>query len=317
MRRLRQAGVRGYTLLVESSNGTPRFEHSVAVIGAGKVGQALAVLLRKAGAQITAVTARRPEAADAAALATGGRATTDNVSAARSAAIVLVTVGDDALEMVVREVADAGGWTPDHLVVHVSGVYGLEPLAPAAGTGAHIACVHPLQSFANTRHAVREIPGSVFGVTAGGDALELARALVHAVGGVPIEVFGEQRALYHAAATVASNHLVALEDMAIDMLVRSGMPHEIARDALLPLLQGTVANVRRFGTSQALTGPVARGDTDTIRRHLAAIEELPARYRSAYRDLAAHAAEMALARGDIDETMAIELRRLLGGERTL
>lgn len=300
---------------MESANDTPRFEYPVAVIGAGKVGQALASLLRKAGAEITVVTARRPETADAAALATGGRATTDNATAARSARVVLVTVGDDALETVVQDVADAGGWTTGHFVVHVSGVHGLEPLGPAAKAGAMVACTHPLQSFANVQHAVREIPGSVFGVTADGDALEMAMTLVRAVGGIPVEVAEEHKALYHAAAAVASNHLVALEDMAIDMLVRSGMPDDIARDALWPLLRGTVTNIRRFGTRLALTGPVVRGDIDTVRRHLAAIEELPALYRSAYRDLAAHAVEMALARGDIDEACAVELHRLLGGER--
>jgi predicted short-subunit dehydrogenase-like oxidoreductase (DUF2520 family) len=306
----------GYNLPVEQVNDTHRFEHSVAVIGAGKVGQALASLLRKAGADITTVTARSPEAAEAAALATGGRATTDNASAARSANVVLVTVGDDALATVVQEVADAGGWTPGQAVVHASGVYGLEPLASAAEVGAHVACAHPLQSFANAHHAIQEIPGTVFGVTANEDSIEIAVELVRAVGGVPVEVAGEAKALYHAAATVASNHLVALEDIATEMFVRSGMPADVARDALWPLLRGTVTNVRRFGTRQALTGPVVRGDIDTVRRHLAAIDGLPALYRSTYRDLAAHAVEMAVSRGDIDEAAALEFHRLLGGEQT-
>ena len=306
----------GYNLPVESTTDTPRFEHTVAVIGAGKVGQALASLLRKAGADITAVTARRTEAADAAALVTGGRATTDNVSAALSARVVLVTVGDDALQGAVRSVAAGGGWSADQFVAHASGVHGLAPLAPAAQSGARVACIHPLQSFANVHHALREIPGSVFGVTATGDALAIAERLVRAVGGVPAEVSEQHKALYHAAATVASNHLVVLEDMASEMFVHSGLHDDVARDALWPLLRGTVANIRRLGTRDALTGPVARGDVETVRRHLIALEELPLRYREAYRTLAAHAVDIAISRGDIDETTATELQRLLAEEGT-
>ncbi len=294
-----------------------RFEHDVAVIGAGRVGQALALLLRRAGARITAVSVRRAEDLDAAALATGGRGTTDNAEAARSAKVVLVTVGDDDIESVVCEIAGRDGFSPGQFVIHASGVHGLAPLRAASSAGAMTGCVHPLQSFVSVPHAVDAIPGTIFGVTTEPDARELLEALVRAAGGVPVLIEEADKPLYHAAASVASNLLVALEDMAIEMFVRAGMPEASAREAVDPLLQGTVANVRRFGTRQALTGPIVRGDIETVRRHLQALEALPALYRESYRALAAHAVDMAESRGDIDGSRAGSMHRLLGGERTL
>jgi len=305
-----------YNRLVEPRDDINRFERSVAVIGAGKVGQALALLLRRAGAEIVAVSTRSRESADAAALTTGGKATTDNVEAARGSEVLLLTVGDDDLEKVAQDLADEEGFAEGQLVVHASGVHGLGPLTSAARVGARAACAHPLQSFANVKHAVKEIPGSVFGITASPDALEDTVGLVRAIGGIPVEIAEESKPLYHAAAAMASNHLVALEDLAGEMFVRAGMPEDIVRDALWPLLRGTTANIRRLGMRHSLTGPIVRGDIETVRRHLQAIEDLPGLFGESYRVLAKHATEMALVRGDIDEQVAYEMQRLLAGERT-
>ncbi len=302
---------------MDSTADTPRFEHDIAIVGAGRVGQALGLLLRRAGARIVAVSGRSPASAQAAALATGGRATTDGAQAARGAEVVLVTVPDDAIAEEVGRIAAGGGFSSGQLVVHASGVHGLAPLAAAEAAGARVACAHPLQSFVSVPHAVDELPGTVFGVTAEGDAYQAACTLVRAVGGVPVRIDERHKALYHAAATVASNHLVALEDLAAELFSRAGVPDDVALAALAPLLRSTVSNIRRFGTRPALTGPVARGDIETVRRHLAALEPLPAAQREAYRVLAARAVDMAFERGDLDEARATGLHRLLGGDESL
>ena len=150
-------------------------EKSVSVLGAGKVGSAVATLLREAGLSIAAVTTRSPITAEKAAAALGALPTTDNTVAAAAGDIVLITVNDDAIAGVVDEVALGGGFRPGQLVIHLSGALPLAVLAPAADAGALVGCMHPLQSFATAEDATRLIRGSTFGVTAGPGALEVAR----------------------------------------------------------------------------------------------------------------------------------------------
>lgn len=290
---------------------TSQFEHTVAIIGAGKVGTAIGTLLRRSGVRVTAVTARSRQSADAAALATGGEPMTDNAAAARSAEVVLVTVPDGAITRVVREIADAGGFTPGQVVAHVSGAAGLAELHAAGAAGAHVGAMHPIQAFASASHAVREIPGSVFGITADGGAVEVLEHLAVTLGGTPVRVAPEVKPLYHAATALASNCFVALEDMAHELLAQAGFSAEEAQAALTPLVRGTASNLERFGTRVALTGPIARGDLDTVRAHLAALGSAPADVAAAYRLLSGRAAEIALDRGSIDEATASEARALL------
>jgi predicted short-subunit dehydrogenase-like oxidoreductase (DUF2520 family) len=300
-----------------STSTSPTLDRTVAIIGAGRVGSALGSLLRQVGVTVTAVTTRHEFTARAAALSTGGEPLTDNTAASRTANIVLVAVPDDSVARVVREIAAGGGFSAGQVVAHVSGALGLEVLSPAAEAGAATGCLHPAQSFANVEHAIREIPGSVFGITADEDARVTLEALVALVGGVPVLVSDGERPLYHAASVMASNYLVVLADMAGELFERAGLSPQEARLALGPLVRGTATNIAVAGTRGALTGPVARGDIGTVRAHLAALESVPAEIRQTYRLLGLRAAEMAAETGRVDEEAAGELARLLGGDPTL
>ncbi|MFA5843337.1 MAG: DUF2520 domain-containing protein [Coriobacteriia bacterium] len=295
-------------------SGPENTHRRVAVLGAGKVGQAVGVLLREAGFEIVAVTARSNEHARTAALTTGGEATADNARAASAADIVFVTANDDAIASLVADVAARGGWRAGQVVVHTSGALGLDVLAPAAGAGALVASIHPLQSFASASDAVRELPGSVFGVTAGPGAGETAEALVSALGGTAVNVPEEAKALYHAAAAVASNGLVAVEDVAVRMLERAGFGRDEAVTALAPLLRGTATNVIRLGPQAALTGPVSRGDAETVARHLAALADAPPEWREIYVALGRQQLRIAVERGSVDAEAAARIAALLDGE---
>ncbi len=287
---------------------------TVAILGAGRVGQAVGALLREAGYSVTAVTARTLQAAQAAALATGGTAYTDNTAAARAAQLVLVTVPDDVIESAVADIAADGGFAAGQVVAHTSGAHGLGVLAPAAEAGAAIGAIHPMQSFATATRATQDLPGSIFGFTADDDAREVLLAVVESLGGHAVDVADEVRPLYHAAAVMASNGFVAVEDMATNLLVSAGFDERAARRALVPLVAGTTINIRRFGPKEALTGPVSRGDFDTVRAHLEALQSAPESHRQAYLALNAHAADMAEEVGMISHETATELRAVLGGD---
>lgn len=269
----------------------------VVVLGAGKVGSAVAGLLAEAGMEVAAMT----------------RHDGDNAAAAAQGDIVLVTVNDDAIAGVVARVAAAGGFRAGQMVAHMSGALPLAVLEPAADAGADVGCLHPLQSFASADDAARLLPGSVFGITPGSGAREAIEALVEVLGGEAVLVADADKALYHAAAVTASNYLVAVEDTAVHLLMRAGFDEDAAMRALRPLMAGTAENVSRLGTTDALTGPIVRGDVETVRGHIEALRELPGDELGLYRTLGRRTLEIAQRRGTLAARTASELRELLSG----
>ena len=287
-------------------------DKAVVVLGAGKVGTAVARLLSEAGLPIAAATTRSTATAELAASRTGAQAGTDNAAEAAKGDIVLVTVNDDSVASVVAEVAAAGGFRLGQLVVHMSGALPLSVLSPAAKVGALIGCAHPLQSFATAEDASCMMRGSTFGITPGPGALEALEALVEVLGGRPVLVGDEDKAVYHAAAVMASNYLVAVEDMAVRLLVTAGFDEASALRALQPLVSGTVDNVSTLGTTSALTGPIVRGDVDTVRAHVEALRGLPDGELRLYCALGCHTLEIARRRGSLDAETIDALRAALG-----
>jgi predicted short-subunit dehydrogenase-like oxidoreductase (DUF2520 family) len=293
---------------------TERPAEKVVVLGAGKVGSAVAILLAETGLEIAAVTTRSADTAAAAAARTRTTAGTDNTAAAALGDIVLVTTNDDAIARVVAEVASAGGFRAGQLVVHMSGALPLAVLAPAAEAGALIGCAHPLQSFATAEDAVRMVPGSVFGVTAGEGARERIEALVGLLGGESVLVADADKPLYHAAAVMASNYLVAVEDSAVRLLMSAGFDEASAHKALRPLAEGTLGNVGRLGTTAALTGPIVRGDVDTVRGHLEELGALSGDELALYRALGRHTLQIATRRGTLTAEQTAALAEMLAEE---
>jgi predicted short-subunit dehydrogenase-like oxidoreductase (DUF2520 family) len=284
---------------------------TVAILGAGKVGCAVGGALHRAGLPVVAVTTKHAQTALRAAERTGAQAGTDNAAAAARADIVLLTTNDDAIARVCSDVAAAGAFGPSQLVVHMSGALPLSVLDPAASAGARIGCAHPLQSFATHEQAARDIPGSVFGITSGPNAAEELEALGSVLGGHLVTVPSDKKTLYHVAAVVASNYLVAVEDLAQQLLLEVGLDEPSAAVALGPLAHVTLGNVAELGTTDALTGPIVRGDIDTIRRHLEALEALPEDWRNLYKALGRHTLAIAERRGALDEETLGVLHRLL------
>jgi predicted short-subunit dehydrogenase-like oxidoreductase (DUF2520 family) len=288
---------------------------TVAVLGAGKVGTAVTTLLTAVGMRVVAVTTRSAQTGRAAEERTGVPASTDNAAAARQADIVLITTNDDSIGPVAAEVAQAGGFGRGQLVVHMSGVLPLSVLSPAEEAGALVGGAHPLQSFATVEDAARGMEGSVFGITVGaGAAREPLEALVVLLGGTFVEIADSDKALYHAAAVVASNYLVAVEDTAVALLVEAGFDEASALRALQPLIRGTVANIERHGTTKALTGPIVRGDAETVRNHIEALAGLPGDELRVYRILGLRTLAIAERRATLDAGTVRRLREVLRGE---
>jgi len=280
----------------------------IGFIGAGTVGTALAITLAREGYQVAVVASRtRTSAAALAAQVPGCTALDRAQDVAGAADLVFITTPDDAI----AGVAAAVQWHTGQAVVHCSGAASVDIIGPAAQDGAQVGAFHPLQSFANVGRAIENIPGSTFAIEAESPLRETLVAMATRLHGRPVLLGPGDKVLYHAAAVIVSNYTVALMKMATELWRQFGVPPSEATEAMLPLLRGTVNNIANIGLPTCLTGPIARGDTGTIERHLAALEQRAPQLLAAYRDLGLQAVEVALDKGKVDQTQAARMRAML------
>jgi len=286
---------------------------NLGIIGAGVVGTAVGVILKSRGYEIAGVASRTPESRERLAGRLQCPEYADLCSLARSSGILLITTTDAAIGEVVANIASGGGFRPGQAVIHCSGALGSDVLGPARLAGAHVLSIHPLQSFASPEVAVQQLPGSIFTIEGDDEAVPLARQLVEDLGGRAFRIDGGGKALYHAGACVASNFLVSLLDFAAHLLAETGIPYDQAIEALLPLVEGTVRNVRALGIPQALTGPISRGDINTVAKHVEAIESGGSGSSlRLYSLLGLSTVEVARRKGTITAEQALALTGVLG-----
>ncbi len=245
------------------------------MIGAGVVGSALGRKLREKGYPVVAVASRTSRSAEAAARFIGGEPApsvlADPVAAAAQADLLLVTTPDRAVADAAAAIARGGDLAAKPLAVHCAGALPAEVLAPLRERGARIGSLHPLQTFATAEAALAALPGTVFGVEGDDDVRAELRRVVSDLGGVALDVRPGGKALYHAAAAIASNYTVVLAWVATALLEKLGASSADGLRALQPLFEGTVRNLASVGLPGALTGPIARGEVATVRGHIEAL----------------------------------------------
>lgn len=244
----------------------------VVLVGAGRVGTAVAVLLQRAGLEVVGVSSRTKASRHAAAKLLNSPEF-DLSRELPSAGIVLVGAGDDALTDVASALSERV--ERDAYVCHFSGSVGVGPLAPIVAAGARAVALHPVQACPDLDTAIERLPGSAWGVTCEAADVEWAeRLIVRELKGRPVRVAEEDRPTWHAAAVMVSNGIAALLAVGESMLDSIGV--ESPEIVLGPIAAGTVQNARDGGGGAAtLTGPVVRGETHIIDRHLRAFAGSP------------------------------------------
>jgi predicted short-subunit dehydrogenase-like oxidoreductase (DUF2520 family) len=261
----------------------------IGVVGAGRVGTAFALLLARSGHRIVGVSGREATRVRATEHLPGV-AVIDASAVVGEAELVLVTVPDDAIAGVVQGLAEGdvrGRW-----FAHASGALDLAPLEPLVEAGARRFAIHPLMTAPSVERAIADIPGSTAAVTADDEeGHRLGEAIARDLGATPFRLEGSLRPLYHAAAVLASNDLVALAAIAEELFARAGVPDPGA--ALGPLQRATLDNVVALGPGAALTGPAVRGDAGTVARNLAALAEHAPEAVAAYVVLSRAAVDLA------------------------
>jgi len=293
----------------------PRKKPGISIIGAGRLGIALAISLRALGYPLEALVTRSTASAQRTAALFDAHTP---VLAAKQlhqlppSGIVIVATPDDQLPEVSKNLARVpafNGRTPT--VMHTSGALSSTVLSPLAKLGWHTGSLHPLLSVSDAKAAVKALPGTFWCVEGDRVAVQQARTIVRDLKGHSFSIAAENKPLYHAAAVMASGNVVAQFDVAVEMLSRSGLTRKQAQQVLLPLLESTVRNLSRSETSGALTGTFARGDLGTVLRHLEALSGKPfAEARELYRLLGGRSLTLAEANG-LDPRTSKGIRRAL------
>jgi predicted short-subunit dehydrogenase-like oxidoreductase (DUF2520 family) len=268
-----------------------------AIIGTGRLGTSLGNALARAGVEIAGLADTDLKAARRAKKIIGaGRPTSDAAAAAREADVIFIAVPDDALSAVVDRLAADGFAGRGKTIFHTSGAESAARLAPLARRGAATGSFHPAQAFSRPATPAAHFRGVVFGLEGAPRAVRTGKILARRLGGHPLVLSPEQKTLYHAACVLASNLFVPLFDLAVQTMAAAGVPTPQAKRALLPLIEGTLRNVKHFNAAEALTGPLARLDFGTIERQLKALRRVP-QAREAYRTIGGAALELLKKRG--------------------
>lgn len=280
----------------------------VGVIGAGRVGAVLAAALRSAGHEIVAAAGESDASRGRIAALLPGVPNDKPTAVARGCDVLLLTVPDDMLGNVVAMLSASGAIHDGQHVVHTSGRHGLAVLDPAASVGAHAVAAHPAMTFTGTEVDLGRLDGCVFGVTAGEHERAFTERLVADLGGRPMWVPEDRRTVYHAALAHGANHLVTLVTQAMELLEAAGADNPA--DTLRPLLGAALDNALDQGDS-ALTGPIARGDVETVRGHLDEISRTAPHTLPSYVALARDTLDRVVTDGRLLPIRAEKMRQVL------
>ena len=284
---------------------------SIGFVGAGVLGSGLALALSAAGWRVNAIASRTYASADqAASLIDGCGALETAQQVADACDLVFITTPDSAIS----EVAGTVNWRQDQGVTHCCGAASIELLGAAANAGAAVGAMHPFQTFAaidSPEQAAERLRGVTFAISATGWLGEFLPSLAQSLGGRGIEIPGDLRPLYHASAVLSCGYLATLLDAAVSLWTSMGFTEEDGVRAAVPLARATIEAIERQGPANAVTGPVVRGDADTVAAHLELLSRHAAHLLPLYRQLTEASLPLARAKG-IEEPQLAQLRRTIG-----
>ncbi|MFQ5674256.1 MAG: Rossmann-like and DUF2520 domain-containing protein [bacterium] len=285
---------------------------SVAIIGAGRVGTALAMALNRKGLAISAVVSRsKSSAADCASKVNCPIYSDQLASLPEEAQAIFVTTPDASLASIASRLKKLPIDFRDKFIAHTSGLCTSEVLESIRSKGALTASIHPIQTFADNKEDWQKFAGIFFGIEGQPKALEICKRFAGLLSANYVTVTKEVKPLYHAACVFTSNYLVALMSVPAMLFEKLDFSEHDSARYLQPLLEGTIDNIKKMGIANALTGPIARGDVGTIERHLETLRENFPEFIPLYSSLGMQALALARDGNRIDGGMVDRIQALL------
>ncbi len=245
----------------------------ISIIGIGRLGGALAIALAEKGFEIENLIARKTESAKKIAEFIAPKPNILKIGELSkiSSDMIFITTQDSEIAKVAINLA--GNLKNKPFVFHTSGSLSSEKLAKLKEIGCSVASLHPLVSISEASLGARRFAGAFFCIEGDEEAVRTAKEIVEKLGGKSFSIETKFKTLYHASAVTACGHLVALVDVALEMLKECELSEQNAREILLPLIESTVENLQTQTTAQALTGTFARADVETLRRQIAILSK--------------------------------------------
>ncbi|MFZ6749330.1 Rossmann-like and DUF2520 domain-containing protein [Undibacterium sp. Ren11W] len=244
---------------------TKNLTKSLTIIGAGKVGRVLGRQFAQHQVfTLGQVCNRSLLSAQQAVDFMGAGAAVNDMAQLQPADITMLTVPDDQIQVSCTALLERGLLLPGSVLFHCSGAKASTELAAASVLGVHIASLHPVRSFADPAVLAANFSGSICSIEGDAAALVILSTALAAIDAKVVEIQAENKLLYHAGSVFASNYLVTLIETALQAYQAAGIPRETALAMAQPLATLSLENVFKLGTAAALTGPIARGDMQTV-----------------------------------------------------
>ena len=285
---------------------------SFAVVGCGRLGTALAKHLTAAGYPLVGLASRSLASAKETATLIDAACYGDPIwEMTKTADVVFLTTPDGIISQAFKTVLENSGFKPGAVVLHCSGAHPSTILKPSDTQNIHIGSMHPMQSFASKSVSGNPFDGIIISVEGSEKAVSIATAMATDLGAVCLPLATKGKTLYHASAVVASNYLVALMQMALNFMETAGISSDQAFGVLSPLVNGTLSNIEKNGVTDALTGPIARGDVETVQRHLTAILTQSPEFIDLYKILGRYTVNIAEKKQTVPRDQITKLRKIL------
>lgn len=246
----------------------------LSIIGCGNVAKTMAFLWKQsASVEIVDVVNRSQTNADKSVEFIGAGKALNSLDELRVADVFVIGCGDDHIETCLDELLEKKILQAGNIVFHFSGAKSSTLLHKAKDQGVHCASLHPVKSFANPATAITTFAETYCGLEGDEIACNTLEKLIQAIDGHCFAVDGDKKLTYHAASVFACNYMVALQELSIKALEKSGVNRKLAMKILEPIVKETADNIFTLGTAKALTGPIARGDHSLVSEQFAAVKE--------------------------------------------
>ena len=284
---------------------------SFAIVGCGKVGAALGIFLTRAGYTAAGFASKSLSSAKYLAETVSSDQFSDIPwDMTRRADVVFITTPDSVIEDTCGIISRNKGFADQAIVLHCSGALASSVLSSAKTCDAWIGSMHPLQSFASINYNANPFQGVIFSLEGEDPAVHIAKTIAADLSGTSVTLLTEAKTLYHASAVAASNYLVTLLDLAVQLMEEAGVNREDAFGLLKPLIEGTLSNIKKVGVRKSLTGPIARGDVKTVKKHLEEIGFKKPELLELYKRLAFYTVDIAATGHTVPESIIRELKKL-------
>lgn len=283
----------------------------IGFIGAGKVGTAFGLYLHRKGIKISGYCSRTKESAIRASTITESCQYDNTQLVCENSDVIIITTPDGFISQTAELLSNAVADWAHKTVCHMSGVYSSDILSRLKGKGATVCSLHPMMAFNDLESSVKALEAACFTLDGYGEGLVIIKNLLDATKNKYFEINPQSKSLYHTASCMVSNYVVALLDAGMEMFKTCGFPEENIKELIIPIVNKVINDVFNMGTGKALTGPISRGDTATVERHLKELKNHKKNWIDIYKALAIQTTELAFRADKIDKQAENEIKEVL------